>query len=125
MENIGKKIGNKVRELRDGAGLSQPKLAEAADISLRGLQDLEYGQIKDPGVSTIMKLSKTLDTPLASLVGRNDLALKSDLIVTIIGNLTRLNESQLGTVLKLSDGLVRGSAPQETKPSRNLANKYK
>ncbi|MFI0934108.1 ATP-binding protein [Streptomyces sp. NPDC021019] len=53
-------LGQHLRALRLGAGLSQEQLAEAAGISVRALADLERGRTRGPQRRTVQALSRAL-----------------------------------------------------------------
>ncbi|WP_370422221.1 tetratricopeptide repeat protein [Streptomyces sp. QH1-20] len=53
-------LGQRLRALRLGAGLSQEQLAEAAGISVRALADLERGRTRGPQRHTVQALSRAL-----------------------------------------------------------------
>jgi transcriptional regulator with XRE-family HTH domain len=52
-------LGKNLNRLRMTAGLTQEKLAEKADISLRYVQQLEAGQ-RNPSIATLVRLRKAL-----------------------------------------------------------------
>lgn len=54
-----KKIGTMIRAARKAAGMTQDKLAEEMDISTRGLQKIEAGQITML-VTTLTRLRRAL-----------------------------------------------------------------
>lgn len=47
-------------KIRKEKGLTQEGLARKADISYHTIVKIESGRIKDPGVSTLLKLSEAL-----------------------------------------------------------------
>jgi transcriptional regulator with XRE-family HTH domain len=53
------RIGEEIRTLRQGAGLTQKALAERANVSLSSLQSLELG--RGSSLSTIVKVVRSLD----------------------------------------------------------------
>lgn len=53
-----------LRRLRDGTGLSQPKLAEKAGISVMALRNWEQGR-REPYIGTAAKLAQALGVSLA------------------------------------------------------------
>ncbi|MEM9363752.1 MAG: helix-turn-helix transcriptional regulator [Bacteroidota bacterium] len=55
-----KKLGEKIREHRDKAGLSQLKLALSAHISRTQISRLENGEI-NTSVITLLRIAKALD----------------------------------------------------------------
>lgn len=52
-------LGKNLNRLRMSARLTQEKLAEKADISLRYVQQLEAGQ-RNPRISTLVRLKKVM-----------------------------------------------------------------
>jgi transcriptional regulator with XRE-family HTH domain len=52
-------LGKNLNRLRMGSGLTQEKLAEKADISLRYVQQLEAGQ-RNPSIPTLVRLRKVM-----------------------------------------------------------------
>jgi len=57
-----------VKILRIKKGWTQEKLAREADISYHTLIKIERGDIKDPRLETVKKLSKTLGISIDKLV---------------------------------------------------------
>src|SRR6185437_2520332 len=53
-------FGDLLRSFRQDAGLTQEELAERADLSARGISDLERSAIKSPWRSTALKLADAL-----------------------------------------------------------------
>lgn len=61
---ICRKLGKRIRELRDKHDLTQEELAARADISLKYLQNLEGKNPKKATVVTLSKLGKGFGLPL-------------------------------------------------------------
>lgn len=59
------KINEIIKRLRQQTGLSQKKLGEMIGISVRGLQDIEYGKTQ-PKYETLLKLSEVLNYPFVN-----------------------------------------------------------
>lgn len=65
-----------LKEIREGRGLSQPKLSEltrdeAGDvIGSQAISDIEAGATKDPGIQTVVRLVKAMKIPLSSFFGQ-------------------------------------------------------
>ena len=53
------KLGARIKQLREKAGITQEKLAEKSDISLDNLGKIEVC-INKPGLKTILKLANAL-----------------------------------------------------------------
>jgi len=61
-----KKLGLRIKHLREQAGLTQEQLAEKTGISLNYLGKIEVS-INKPGLKTIFKIAKTLKLPVKDL----------------------------------------------------------
>jgi transcriptional regulator with XRE-family HTH domain len=57
---IAEWFGARLRELREGKGLTQTQLAELAGVSFRGVAQWEQG-VREPGWSSILALCQALD----------------------------------------------------------------
>jgi DNA-binding XRE family transcriptional regulator len=53
-------FGELLRRYRERAGFSQARLAEVANLSLRGINDLERGQRQSPRWNTVIRLADAL-----------------------------------------------------------------
>jgi transcriptional regulator with XRE-family HTH domain len=60
-------FGGRVRELRDKAGMTQEKLAQAADLTTSFVSTVERGQ-KMPSLNTILKLARGLRVDAGELL---------------------------------------------------------
>ena len=65
MENLGKTI----RRWRRQKGLRQEDLEASTGLAQAYLSDLERGDIKDPGISKLVRICKVLGRSLDELVG--------------------------------------------------------
>ena len=61
-------IGKNIRKFRKEKGLSQEKLARAADISLNTLTKLESGFASKPTIQTVKKIADALRVTIDKLV---------------------------------------------------------
>ena len=61
-------IGARIRAARRKAGLSQEEVARRADMSLKGMGDIERGLIEDPHFSSLRKIADALGVPVGELV---------------------------------------------------------
>lgn len=61
-----KKLGKRIKTLREAAHLTQEKLAEKSGISLDYLGKIEVN-INKPGLKTLIKLSDALEIPFKDL----------------------------------------------------------
>jgi transcriptional regulator with XRE-family HTH domain len=60
-------LGLVVKRLRRKAGLTQAVVAQRAGISIRGLRELEYGEV-EPHWGTLRRIAKGLDVRLSDLL---------------------------------------------------------
>jgi transcriptional regulator with XRE-family HTH domain len=56
-------FGRRLRQLREVAGLTQEELAEKADLSAKGISDLERGERRRPYPHTVRSLANALELP--------------------------------------------------------------
>jgi transcriptional regulator with XRE-family HTH domain len=70
MSSPGKRIGMKVRKLREAHGFSQAALAKKAGVSQPYLSQLEAGTRgnKRPGIVILQRLAKALGVPVTALL---------------------------------------------------------
>lgn len=61
-------IGDRIRTARKAAGLSQEELARRAGMSLKGMGDIERGDIADPHYSSLSKIAGGLGIPVGELL---------------------------------------------------------
>src|SRR5215207_10625287 len=61
-------FGSRIRAARRAAGLSQEELARRAGMSLKGMGDIERGDIDDPHLSSLSKIAKGLGTSIGELL---------------------------------------------------------
>jgi transcriptional regulator with XRE-family HTH domain len=60
-------FGERVRELREKRGMTQEKLAQAADLTTSFVSTVERGQ-KAPSLNTILKLARALKVDAGELL---------------------------------------------------------
>jgi transcriptional regulator with XRE-family HTH domain len=61
-------IGSRIRTARKAAGLSQEELARRAQMSLKGMGDIERGDIGDPHISSLRNIAGALGLPISELL---------------------------------------------------------
>ncbi len=66
-------FNTKLKELRNTNNLTQQQLAQDCNLSIRGIQDLEYGSRK-PNHDTILAIANYFDVSVDYLLGRTDKA---------------------------------------------------
>lgn len=62
--DINKKIGTRIKQLRERAGITLEKLAYESDFSKGGLSEVERG-LREARVSTIEKICQNLEISLS------------------------------------------------------------
>lgn len=66
MATIYEKLGNKIRDLRRKANLSQEELAEKAKLDLTSVSEIESG-LRNPSLKTLHKISSALSLSLKEI----------------------------------------------------------
>jgi transcriptional regulator with XRE-family HTH domain len=61
-------IGDRIRAARKAAELSQEEVARRAGLSLKGMGDIERGDIEDPHFSSLAKIAHALDMSVEVLI---------------------------------------------------------
>jgi len=61
-------IGDRIRTARKAVGLSQEEVARRAGLSLKGMGEIERGDIEDPHISSLMKIARALSVPVEELL---------------------------------------------------------
>jgi len=61
-------LGQKIRRLREAAGLQQADLARAAGVTQGYIALLERGQRKNPSLQVLRRIAKRLNTDPANLI---------------------------------------------------------
>ena len=62
------KFREKLRELREGAGLTQQQLADKAGLTLHSVRNHEQGQ-RNPSWTAVVRLSRALGVPTDTFTG--------------------------------------------------------
>ena len=66
-EQLKKKVGQRIVELRSQKGWSQSDLARACNKDRQALEKLENGKV-NPTLYTLLEISKALEIPLSKLI---------------------------------------------------------
>ncbi len=66
MDTLSRRLGHRIRTLRQGRGTTQERLAERAGISVSFLSMIEGGR-RLPHLATVAKLAEALQVPLFEL----------------------------------------------------------
>jgi XRE family transcriptional regulator, regulator of sulfur utilization len=64
-------FGRAIRELREERGISQETFALKCDIDRSHYGGMERGE-RNPSLSTILKIAKTLDVPASEVLARSE-----------------------------------------------------
>jgi|GEM_PF-740605 len=85
----------KLKEIRNGRGISQNELARRLEMSLANVQKIEYGKAKSIPLDTLDKLCKILRCEVGQLLVRvpDDDEENSELPISIITTATEQNIS--------------------------------
>lgn len=67
MDDLRAALGHRVKELREGLGLSQQQLAEQADLDITYISGIERGK-RNPGLNSLNQLARALKVPLPALL---------------------------------------------------------
>ncbi len=62
-----KKLGLKIRQMREASGLSQESLAEKSDLDITYVSGIERG-LRNPSVLTLLALAEGLNTTASKLL---------------------------------------------------------
>ncbi|MFC1513463.1 helix-turn-helix domain-containing protein [candidate division KSB1 bacterium] len=66
MEDINRKVGLRIREIRESLGISQEKLSFKADLHRTYIGQIERGE-KNIGLRNLEKIAKALDIEIKQL----------------------------------------------------------
>ncbi len=61
-------IGGRIRTARRAAGLSQEEVARRAGLSLKGMGEIERGDIEDPHISSLTRIARALGVSVGTLL---------------------------------------------------------
>jgi transcriptional regulator with XRE-family HTH domain len=68
-------IGDRIRIARKAAGLSQEEVARRAGLSLKGMGEIERGDIEDPHISSLTRIARALGVSVGTLLKEEEPAL--------------------------------------------------
>ena len=106
MDNVVKALGQRIRQLRYQANMSQEELAFTAGLNAAHLGQIERG-LKKPTIETVNQISEALNVPLnvlftfdddKCLANRNE---NSSEMNKIIAQLTSMSDEEQHDILKL------------------------
>jgi len=93
----GKHFGNRLREARIGAGLSQSELEELSGIPKARLSRYENGHV-EPSIQTLARLAQALNVSEASLLG-DQRAILEGFFDVLADRGVRIETAEQGTLL--------------------------
>lgn len=114
-----KALGDRVREVRQGAGLTQAQLAETAGITDETVSRLERGAY-EPALSTMIAVAEALDVDPFDLVRGEPVhvrTIRSPIARKLQSVVARLDPESQSVLLRLSELL----AARMLRPSEGLA----
>ena len=94
MGEIARKLGLRIKELREKQGLTQLKLAEILDMEASNLSKIERG-IQIPKEESLERISRALKVDVKELFNYSHIANRKDLISKINSLLENSNEETL------------------------------
>lgn len=102
---LQKLLGARIKELRNGRGLSQEKLAELIGIDVKHLSRVETG-VNAPSVGRLESFSVALGVPVRSLFDYGHLDGRDEKLGDIGEMLKKLDENDLKIVFRVVRGLI-------------------
>ncbi len=105
MDIVGKKFGNKLKELRKKNDLSQSALAEKIGVDEKYISRLETAS-STPSFSMIVKLSGALSIEPKMLFTFDYMRPKDELINDIMIKLKKTSESNVQLIYKMVEGVI-------------------
>lgn len=88
MSNARELLGKTLRRVREDRNLTQAALAEKADLSVKMIQKIEYGQTS-PSPETMDKIAAALDVSVGELYGHGQTQISEDQLKSAIHSAVR------------------------------------
>lgn len=104
MAILSEKLGQRIKEIREGQEMKQVKLAEIIDMEPSNLSKLENGN-QFPKEENIEKIAKALDVEIKELFEFGHLRSRKELLDTIVGILQSSEKKELEFIYKIITGL--------------------
>ncbi len=79
MDNIRKKLGERIRELRKSAGITQEELGEKAELSYKFIGELERGQV-NVSLDSIVRIVGALGVKIGDLFSKEKIPVQKVLV---------------------------------------------
>ena len=97
-------LGQRIKQLRKQAGLTQEKLAELIGIETGSLSGIESGR-NFPSMLTIEKISNILGVEIRTMFEFNQLLSIENMKKVIINNIDKIDDRQIPYIYKFFDGM--------------------
>ena len=95
-----KRLGNRIRAMREGRGLTQRELAEQAGLSEKYLGEVERG-ICNTTLEFLSKLADAFDIPMTALLENDHEQSREQLVAAIMHMAQNLEEKDARTVYRM------------------------
>ncbi|MBQ8460455.1 helix-turn-helix transcriptional regulator [bacterium] len=107
MDNLKKRLGNRIKTLRKAKNITQEKLAEIINMDITSLSKIETGR-NYPQPETIEKISIALNVKINELFTFEELSTKQEYFESIIKNLEFIknNEEKLKIMYLISSAFL-------------------
>ena len=108
---LAKRFGERLRQLRRGAGMSQLDLGVATGVSTPFISGLERG-VRQPSLQSLMKLAGGLGVTLEDLVRGLDggAAANDDEVTRVVQVMRAMNRSEARQAIDVVEALARKGA---------------
>ena len=107
MQDIGKLVGNRIREIRLQGKLTQEQVAEKAKINITYYGRVERGEA-NVSLELLAAISKALNTTIANLVDTASVEPVSELLKNIETTITNLPEDKLRYLYRFYQDILGG-----------------
>lgn len=104
MTGLSKKLGQRIKEIREGQNMKQVKLAEIIEMEPSNLSKLENGN-QLPREENIEKIAKALNVEVKDLFDFGHLKTRKELLDFIISILQSAEKKELEFIYKFVTGL--------------------
>lgn len=111
-DDLGKRLGRRIKQHREAAGLTQNDLAQLMLKSVETISNIERGKVL-PSVRTLALLAEELSVPMSAMFDDVAVASRRSDVETAIASKSRLlNEDNRALVLAIVELMVKqqGSA---------------
>ena len=107
MNNLKKRLGNRIKTLRKAKNITQERLAEIINMDITSLSKIETGR-NYPQPETVEKIANALNVKVNDLFTFEELSTKQEYCKSIIKNLEFIkdNEEKLKIMYQVSSALL-------------------